>query len=129
MKKPINEIARMQLIAGLITESEFLKEEEELIKVGEKILSQDKKSYWGNKNINTVDTKTLTVYTKGNYDIKVVESQFYFEGDEENKISFSVFVKVFKDKNLVKKKLFYPGAERWKGMSIEDFINYTIQQA
>jgi hypothetical protein len=189
MKKPINEIARMRRIAGLITESEYqealqeenkfysrdyvsqkygnkakeiedniedenpnvwdmytsletpeevdefvsgyldetLQEEKGLVKVGEKVLSQDKKPYWADENLNTIDTKTLTTYTKGDYNIEVVESQFYFEGDEENKISFSVSVKVFKDKNLIKKKLFYPGAERWKGMSIEDFIDYAIQ--
>jgi hypothetical protein len=130
MKKPINEIAKMRRIAGLITESEYqeaLQEEKGLVKVGEKVLSQDKKPYWADENLNTIDTKTLTTYTKGDYNIEVVESQFYFEGDEENKISFSVSVKVFKDKNLIKKKLFYPGAERWKGMSIEDFIDYAIQ--
>ena len=130
MKKPINEIAKMRRIAGLITESEYqeaLQEEKGLVKVGEKILSQDKKPYWADENLNTIDTKTLTTYTKGDYNIEVVESQFYFEGDEENKISFSVSVKVFKDENLIKKKLFYPGAERWKGMSIEDFIDYTTQ--
>lgn len=130
MKKPINEIAKMRRIAGLITESEYqeaLQEEKGLVKVGEKVLSQDKKPYWADENLNTIDTKTLTTYTKGDYNIEVVESQFYFEGDEENKISFSVSVKVFKDENLIKKKLFYPGAERWKGMSIEDFIDYTTQ--
>jgi len=130
MKKPINEVKRMQQLAGLITESEYqktLQEEKGLVKVGEKVLSQDKRPYWAEDNIFTIDTKTLTTYTKDGYDIEVVENQLYFEGDEENKISFSVSVKVFKDKNLIKKKLFYPGAERWKGMSIEDFIDYAIQ--
>jgi hypothetical protein len=130
MKKPINEVKRMQQLAGLITESEYqktLQEEKGLVKVGEKVLSQDKEPYWAEDNVFIVNKKISTTYTKDGYDIEVIDDQGYFEGQEDKKFRYKLIIKILKDGNLIKKKLFWTDYDKWKGMSDEDFINYTIQ--
>ena len=111
-----------------LAEGKILKESTGLDQVETKVLSLDKKPYWADENLNVVNKKVLQKYVKDGYDIEAIEETGFFEGNENNKYNYKTIIKVFKDGNLVDKKLFWTGYDKWKGMSTEDLINITLNK-
>ncbi len=72
------------------------------------ILSLKDSKAWWDKKLKIVDRTTCTSFVKDKFDVKVV-------------------VKIFNNNSLIKNKLFWTGYDKWKGMSIEDFVNYTFK--
>ena len=111
-----------------LAEGKLLKESTGLDQVETKVLSLNSKPYWADKNLNVVNKKVLQKYIKDGYDIEVMVETGFFEGDENNEFNYKTIVKVFKDGNLVKRKLFFTANDKWKGMSTEDLINITLNK-
>jgi len=86
----------------------------------------DSKAWW-DKKLKVVDRTTCTNFVKDKFNIEVVVDEFWFDDNEEEKEIMKVVVKIFNNNSLIKHKLFWAGYDKWKGMSIEDFVNYTFK--
>jgi hypothetical protein len=91
------------------------------------ILSLKDSKAWWDKKLKIVDRTTCTSFVKDKFDVKVVVDEFWFENNEDEKEMIKIVVKIFNNNSLVKNKLFWAGYDKWKGMSIEDFANYTFK--
>ena len=91
------------------------------------ILSLKDSKAWWDKKIKIVDRTTCTSFVKDKFDVKVVVDEFWFENNEDEKEMIKIVVKIFNNNSLIKNKLFWTGYDKWKDMSIEDFVNYTFK--
>ena len=91
------------------------------------ILSLKDSKAWWDKKLKIVDRTTCTSFVKDKFDVKVVVDEFWIDDNEDEKEMIKVVVKIFNNNSLIKNKLFWTGYDKWKDMSIEDFVNYTFK--
>jgi hypothetical protein len=91
------------------------------------ILSLKDSKAWWDKKLKIVDRTTCTSFVKDKFVVKVVVDEFWIDDNEDEKEMIKVVVKIFNNNSLIKNKLFWTGYDKWKDMSIEDFVNYTFK--
>jgi hypothetical protein len=91
------------------------------------ILSLKDSKAWWDKKLKIVDRTTCTSFVKDKFNVKVVVDEFWIDDNEDEKEMIKVVVKIFNNNSLIKNKLFWTGYDKWAGMSIEDFVNYTFK--
>ena len=96
-------------------------------KVKSIILDEITKEYWADSNRNIINKKILNEYIKGNFNIELMEDIFFFEDDVNNIGIYKTIVKIFNNGNLVKRKLFWMGSNKWLGFDNEMLIGETFK--
>ena len=91
------------------------------------ILSLKDSKAWWDKKLKIVDRTTCTSFVKDKFVVKVVVDEFWIDDNEDEKEMIKVVVKIFNNNSLIKNKLFWTGYDKWTGMGIEDFVNYTFK--
>jgi hypothetical protein len=129
MKKPIlsEQFLRMQKIAGILNENEGLNSIGGLKLISRDVIDEKIRKYWDDENREIVDQTILNKYVYSGYEVELIEWIFYFIDDREI-AHYKTIVKIFKDGNLVSRKLFWMGYDKWNGLEHEDLIKITLDK-
>ena len=98
-----------------------------MINVKSVVLEQKTEKFWGDCNLSITNKKVLNLYTKGNFDIELVENLGFFVGKEEDVMNYKTTIKISQGGNLIKRKLFYMGYDKWNGFNHEMLVNEVFK--
>lgn len=98
-----------------------------MVNIKSVILNQETKPYWADSSKSTIDSKILNLYIKGEFDVELIEDIFSFTDNVGEVVNFKTVIKVFNNGNLVKRKLFWMGYDKWSGFTHEMLINETFK--
>jgi hypothetical protein len=92
--------------------------------IKKEITKEDIKPYWNDDSRMVKDYTSLSVFSKGNYEIELKQELGYFIDKPENIIMYRTYIKIFKGEKLIKRRLFYgDNGVKWK-----QFITETLKE-